>query len=69
MLLGLLQDIYKNEKCGDHFVYLQEGCGKGLNKNKRCNTPHLNRYEVRAQELRLPHKSKQAVSVVIALLF
>lgn len=33
----------KKRKCGADFVYLIEGCGEP-EENKRCNTPHLNRY-------------------------
>lgn len=43
MSLGPGVTIIKKEKCGADFAYLQEGCGEP-EENKRCNTPHLNRY-------------------------
>ena len=43
-----MTDLYK-KKVWSCSAYLTEGCGKPKT-NKRCNTPHSNRYGVRVQE-------------------
>ena len=61
-------DITAKRKCGADFVYLIEGCGEP-EENKRCNTPHLNRYgNIRRSEYALP-SSKQEMSAVRRPLF
>ena len=47
--------LYKTKKVWSCFAYLTEGCGEPKT-NKRCNTPHSNRYEVsQGTEYPYPH--------------
>ena len=55
-------------KCGVDFVYLIEGCGEP-EENKRCNTPHLNRYGVSGTQNVPRPWSKQEMSAVRCPLF